>query len=135
MIVKDGEGATKLVEIEIKNAKTEEDAKKCAFKIANSPLVKTMFFGADPNWGRLLASVGASLIEIDPDNIDIYFNKLHYVSKSTIIDVNIENKAHEIMKNNEYKITIDLNVGKKSFSVYTCDLTYEYVKINTDYRT
>jgi len=135
MIVKDGEGATKLVEIEIKNAKTEEDAKKCAFKIANSPLVKTMFFGADPNWGRLLASVGASLIEIDPDNIDIYFNELHYVSKSTIIDVNIENKAHEIMKNNEYKITIDLNVGKKSFSVYTCDLTYEYVKINTDYRT
>ncbi|UOD34974.1 bifunctional glutamate N-acetyltransferase/amino-acid acetyltransferase ArgJ [Deferribacteraceae bacterium V6Fe1] len=135
MIVKDGEGATKLVEIEIKNATTEEDAKKCAFKIANSPLVKTMFFGADPNWGRLLASVGASLIEIDPDNIDIYFNELHYVSKSTIIDVNLENKAHEIMKNSEYKITIDLNVGKKSFSVYTCDLTYEYVKINTDYRT
>jgi len=135
MIVKDGEGATKLVEIEIKNAATEEDAKKCAFKIANSPLVKTMFFGADPNWGRLLASVGASLIEIDPNNIDIYFNDLHYVSKSTIIDVNLENKAHEIMKNREYKITINLNIGDKSFNAYTCDLTYEYVKINTDYRT
>lgn len=135
MIVKDGEGATKLVEIEIKNAKTEEEAKKCAFKVANSPLVKTMFFGADPNWGRLLASVGASLIEIDPDNIDIYFNDLHYISKSTIIDTNLENKAHEIMKNSEYKITVDLNVGDKSFNVYTCDLTYEYVKINTDYRT
>jgi len=135
MIVKDGEGATKLVEIEIKNAATEEDAKKCAFKIANSPLVKTMFFGADPNWGRLLASVGASLIEIDPDNIDIYFNDLHYVSKSTIIDVNLESKVHEVMKNREYKITINLNVGDKSYNAYTCDLTYEYVKINTDYRT
>ncbi|MDK2793295.1 MAG: glutamate N-acetyltransferase / amino-acid N-acetyltransferase [Deferribacteres bacterium] len=135
MIVKDGEGATKLVEIEVKNAKSEEDAKKCAFKIANSPLVKTMFFGADPNWGRLLASVGASLIDIDPDNIDVYFDELHYVTKSAIIDTSLENKAHEIMKKNEYKITIDLNIGNKSFNAFSCDLTYDYVKINTDYRT
>lgn len=135
MIVKDGEGATKLVKIQVKNAKSEEDAKVCAFKVGNSPLVKTMFFGNDPNWGRLLASAGASLIEMDPENIDIYFDDLHYVSSSTIIDVSLESKVHDIMKKDSYTITIDLNYGRSEYSVYTSDLTYDYVKINADYRT
>jgi glutamate N-acetyltransferase/amino-acid N-acetyltransferase len=135
MIVKDGEGATKIVEIEVKNAKMEDDAKKCAFKIANSPLVKTMFFGCDPNWGRLLSSVGSSLIDIDPDNIDIYFDDIFYVKNSTVIDENLEKDVHTIMKSSEYKITIDLNIGNASFNVFTSDLTYEYIKINAEYRT
>lgn len=135
MIVKDGEGATKLVKIQVKNAKSEEDAKVCAFKIGNSPLVKTMFFGNDPNWGRLLASAGASLIEMDPDNIDIYFDDLHYVSASTVIDGSLESKVHNIMKKDSYTITIDLNYGNFEYSIYTSDLTYDYVKINADYRT
>lgn len=135
MIVKDGEGATKLVKIQVKNAKSEEDAKVCAFKVGNSPLVKTMFFGNDPNWGRLLASAGASLIEMDPENIDIYFDDLHYVSCSTIIDLSLESKVHDIMKKDSYTITIDLNYGNFEYSVYTSDLTYDYVKINADYRT
>lgn len=135
MIVKDGEGATKLVKIQVKNAKSEEDAKVCAFKVGNSPLVKTMFFGNDPNWGRLLASAGASLIEMDPENIDIYFDDLHYVSSSTIIDLSLESKVHDIMKKDSYTITIDLNYGRSEYSVYTSDLTYDYVKINADYRT
>lgn len=135
MIVKDGEGATKLVKIEVKNAMSENDAKKCAFKIGNSPLVKTMLFGNDPNWGRLLASAGASLIEMNPDNIDIYFDNLHYVSSSVIIDTDLESKVHEIMKKDSYTITVDLNYGNAHYGVYTSDLTYDYVKINADYRT
>lgn len=136
MIVKDGEGATKLVEIEVKNAKSVEDAKKCAFKVANSLLVKTMFFGCDPNWGRLLASVGASLIDIDPDKIDIYFDNIQYVKNSTIIDENLEKDVCEIMKKSEYKIVIDLNSsGGSSYNVFTSDLTFDYIKINAEYRT
>lgn len=134
-IVLDGEGATKLVHITVKNAKSIEDAKTCAFKIANSPLVKTMFFGSDPNWGRLMASIGASLIDINPDTIDIYFNDLKYVENSSLIDPSLEKKVHDIMLQKEYEIIIDLKIGKDSSSVMTCDFSYDYVKINADYRS
>jgi len=134
-IVLDGEGATKLVNITVKNAKSYDDAKTCAFKIANSPLVKTMFFGSDPNWGRLMASVGASLIEIDPDIIDIYFNDLKYVENSSLIEPSLEKKVHEIMLTKEYNITIDLKIGNSDATVMTCDFSYDYVKINADYRS
>lgn len=134
-IVLDGEGATKLVHITVKNAKSIEDAKTCAFKIANSPLVKTMFFGSDPNWGRLMASIGASLIDINPDTIDIYFNDLKYVENSSLIDPSLEKKVHDIMLQKEYEIIIDLKIGKGSSSVMTCDFSYDYVKINADYRS
>ncbi|MEF3255393.1 MAG: bifunctional glutamate N-acetyltransferase/amino-acid acetyltransferase ArgJ, partial [Deferribacterales bacterium] len=134
-IVMDGEGATKLVHIEITNAKSFEDAKVCAFKIANSPLVKTMFFGADPNWGRLMASVGASLIDIDPERIDIYFNNLKYVENSVLVDPALEKEVHKIMLEREYTIKIDLKVGGESFKVMTSDFSYDYVKINADYRS
>lgn len=134
-IVLDGEGATKLVNITVKNAKTYQDAKNCAFKIANSPLVKTMFFGCDPNWGRILASAGASLIDLNPDTIDIYFDDLKYVENSSILDPSLEKKVHEIMLKKEYDITIDLKMGDASASVMTCDFSYDYVKINADYRS
>jgi len=135
MIVRDGEGATKFVTINIKNAKSYEDAKKCAFKIANSPLCKTMFFGSDPNWGRLMATIGSSLIDFDEDKVDIYFDNLKYVENGLLISEDLEDKAYEIMKKDSFSITIDLKIGTFSKTVYTCDLSYDYVKINADYRT
>lgn len=134
-IVMDGEGATKLVHIQVDNAKSYEDAKRCAFKIANSPLVKTMFFGSDPNWGRLMASIGASLIDINPETVDIYFNDIKYVENSVLIDPSLEKDIHEIMLGREYLIRIDLKIGSQSCRVMTSDFSYDYVKINADYRS
>ncbi|ADD67257.1 arginine biosynthesis bifunctional protein ArgJ [Denitrovibrio acetiphilus DSM 12809] len=135
MIVKDGEGATKFVTIKVKNAQSEADAKKCAFAIANSPLVKTMFYGEDPNWGRLIATVGASGVAAVEEKIDICFDDLAYVKDGIIIDEKLEEKAAKIMKNDEIEITIDLNMGTFGKTVYTCDFSKEYVSINADYRT
>lgn len=134
-IALDGEGASRMITIEVKNAATMEEAKLCASKIANSPLVKTMFTGCDPNWGRLMASAGASGAKFDPNLTDIYFNDLHYVSKGIIIDYALEDKAYEIMKELQYTITIDLHAGSCSTKFYTCDLTQDYIKINADYRS
>ncbi len=134
-IALDGEGASRMITIEVKNAATMEEAKLCASKIANSPLVKTMFTGCDPNWGRLMASAGASGAKFNPEKVDIYFNDLHYVSKGIIIDYALEDKAYEIMKELQYTITIDLNAGNCSTKFYTCDLTQDYIKINADYRS
>lgn len=135
MMGKDGEGATKLVTINVKNAKDDEEARLCASKIANSPLVKTMFAGSDPNWGRLLASAGASGAIFNPEKVEIYFDSLHYVKNGTIIDVALEKEALAIMKKSEYEITIDLHEGGGVAKFYTCDFTADYVKINADYRS
>lgn len=134
-IALDGEGASRMITIEVKNAATVEEAKLCASKIANSPLVKTMFTGCDPNWGRLMSSAGASGAKFDPNMTDIYFNDLHYVEKGIIIDYALEDKAYEIMKELQYTITIDLHAGNCSTKFYTCDLTQDYIKINADYRS
>lgn len=131
----DGEGATKFVKINILGAKSKDDAKLCASKIANSPLVKTMFAGCDPNWGRLMASAGASGADFDQNNVDIFFNNLHYVKNGIIIDTKLEKQVFEIMKNNEYEITINLNAGDSKTFFYTCDFTADYIKINADYRS
>ena len=135
MIAKDGEGATKLVTITVKNAKNYDDARRCAYKIANSPLVKTMFAGCDPNWGRLMASAGASGAVFDPDKTDIFFNNVHYVKNGVIIDYALEKQVYEIMKNAEYDIILDLHAGQSAAKFYTCDFTSDYVKINADYRS
>lgn len=135
MIVKDGEGATKLVTIDVKGAKSEDDARKCAGKIANSPLVKTMFAGCDPNWGRLMSSAGASGAEFDPEKVSIYIDELHYVENGTLIDESLEEKAYKIMKNDAYTITINLYAGSAGATYYTCDLTKAYIEINADYRS
>lgn len=135
MIVKDGEGATKFVTINVKGAASDEDAKKCAFVIANSPLVKTMFNGEDPNWGRLIACVGASGVPCTEEKIDMWFNELAYVKNGVIIDDKLEEKAAKIMKLDEIEITINLNTGKGEKTVYTCDFSKDYVSINADYRS
>ncbi|MDR0453931.1 MAG: bifunctional glutamate N-acetyltransferase/amino-acid acetyltransferase ArgJ [Deferribacteraceae bacterium] len=135
MVVKDGEGATKLITIEITGAKSDTEAKKCALKIANSPLVKTMLSGCDPNWGRILASAGASGAEFDPDKVSVWFGDLLYVKNSLIIDLKLEEKAYEIMKQPKYAIKVDLGAGDSEYVCHTCDMTMDYVKINADYRS
>jgi len=133
MIVRDGEGATKLVEIEVKNAKNERDAEKGAFAIANSLLVKTAIYGNDANWGRIMAALGYSGIAIKEEKTDIYLNGLKIVSKGT--GMGKDKEANERLRSREIKIVIDLHLGKGSAKVLTCDLTEDYVKINAEYRT
>jgi glutamate N-acetyltransferase/amino-acid N-acetyltransferase len=134
MIVKDGEGATKFIEIEVKNALKFEDAKAIAFSIANSLLVKTAIFGEDANWGRIMAAIGNSGVKIEEDKIDIYLGDLKLASSGCGVKFS-EEEARKILKEKEIKIIVDLNLGEESAKVWTCDLTTEYVKINAHYRT
>jgi len=133
LIVKDGEGATKLVEIVVKNARSEEDAEKAALAIANSSLVKTAIYGNDANWGRIMAAAGYSKARFTPESTDIFFNKVQVVKKGVMN--NKDREATEEMKGKELKITVDLHAGKASAKVLTCDLTEDYIRINAEYRT
>ncbi len=136
MILRDGEGANKVVAFEVKNAKTKEDAKKASKALSNSLLVKTALFGEDPNWGRIASTIGASEVVCDEESLKIYYDDLLiYSSNSPILDEKKEKMAYEIMKRDSFKIVCDLGVGKESYTNYGCDLSYEYVKINADYRT
>lgn len=134
MIVKDGEGATKFIEVEVKNALKWEEAKRIAFSVANSLLVKTALFGEDANWGRIMAAIGNSGVKIEEDKIDIYLGDLQLASFGCGVRFSGE-EAKNILKGKEIKIIVDLNLGKESTKVWTCDLTPEYVKINAHYRT
>lgn len=134
LIVKDGEGITKFIEVEVKGAKTFEDAKNAAMAIANSNLVKTAFFGEDVNWGRIMTALGHSKAEINPETIDIYFNQVKVVKNSVAIDFN-ETEVARILEGKEIKVSVDLKSGDKEATVWTCDLSYDYVKINAAYRT
>ncbi|WP_422700326.1 bifunctional glutamate N-acetyltransferase/amino-acid acetyltransferase ArgJ [Dissulfurispira thermophila] len=133
MIVKDGEGATKLVEIEVKNARNEEDAEKGAFAIANSMLVKTAIYGNDANWGRIMAALGYSGIAIKEEKIDIFLNGLKIVNCG--MGMGKDKQANKRLKGKELKIVVDLHLGRYAAKVLTCDLTEDYVKINAEYRT
>lgn len=133
LIVKDGEGATKLIEVEVRNARNEEDAEKGAFAIANSLLVKTAIYGNDANWGRIMAALGCSGIAIKEEKTDIILNGLKIVSSG--IGTGRDREANNLLKNKEIKIAADLNLGKGTAKVLTCDLTEEYVKVNAEYRT
>lgn len=135
-IVRDGEGATKLVAFEVKGAKTQREAEICAKALSQSPLVKTALFGCDPNWGRIASTIGASGIECDPNTLEINFGEICVYSKGKIyFDSLNEEKAARVLKQDSYKISCDIGLGKESFVAYGCDLGYEYVKINADYRT
>lgn len=133
LIVKDGEGATKLIEIEVKGAKSEAEAERAAFAVANSNLVKTAIYGNDPNWGRIMAALGYSGIAIKEEKVDIYFGKVKIVNKG--IGTGRDEKTRKILKEKEIRIIIDLNLGKSSTKVLTCDLTEEYIRENKAYRT
>ena len=133
LIVKDGEGATKFVEIEVKGARTEADAERAAFAVANSNLVKTAVYGNDPNWGRIMAALGYSGIMVKEEKIDIYFGKVKVVNKG--MSTGKDEKASEILKGKEIRIIIDLNLGGSSAKVFTCDLTEQYIIENKAYST
>ena len=134
-VVRDGEGATKFVEIRVKGARTREDAKRAAYAVAHSPLVKTAFFGEDANWGRILSALGHSGVKINPDRIDLFFDKLPVVRNGIGLGGQTEEEAGLVLKNKSFKITIHLHQGKSDFSVFTTDLSIDYVKINGSYRS
>ncbi len=133
MIVKDGEGATKFLTIQVKGARSEEEAEMAARTVANSSLVKTAFFGEDANWGRIIAAVGYSGIDFSPEQTEIFLgNLLVYSGTGLVFD---EAKAKNILQANEIDIIIDLKQGEQDVTVWTCDLSYDYVKINGSYRS
>jgi len=135
-IVKDGEGATKAVAFVVTGAKNDNEAKIVGKNLTNSLLVKTALFGEDPNWGRIASTVGASKVECYEDKLKISFeNVVVYDRGKILFDSETEKKAHEVMKKREFKIYVDLGVGEGSFTAYGCDLSYDYVKINAEYRT
>jgi glutamate N-acetyltransferase / amino-acid N-acetyltransferase len=134
-LIKDGEGATKFIEIDVLGAKNLEDAKRAAYTIAHSPLVKTAFFGEDANWGRILCALGHSGARINPNRIDVSFDKSPIVKNGMGVGARLEGRAAQVIKRRSFKVTIDLHQGKSRFSVLTTDLSLDYVKINASYRS
>ncbi|MDO9516690.1 MAG: bifunctional ornithine acetyltransferase/N-acetylglutamate synthase [Methanosarcinaceae archaeon] len=141
MIARDGEGATKLIEAQVRGAKTENDARIAAKAIIRSPLVKTAVFGKDPNWGRVIAAVGYSGADIDQDKISLAFasgdDVVHLVEHGNIVNssTDVLSSLKSIMAQNEIFIMVDIGLGEQSAIAWGCDLTYDYVRINADYTT
>ena len=134
-IVRDGEGATKFVEVNVTGASSCEDAKRVAKSVANSPLVKTAIAGGDPNWGRIVMAVGKSGAQADRDLLLIRFGELEVASGGEVSEFHSEPLAAEYMKNSEIEISVDLGLGEGSARVWTCDFSYGYVAVNADYRS
>lgn len=134
-LIEDAEGATKFVEIVVKGAPQEDDALKVAFSIAHSPLVKTAFFGQDINWGRVLCAAGYSGVTIDLSRLDLFVNDVPIVRKGCGCGKEAENRATEAMKKRSFVVTLDLHLGGAGVSVFTSDLSYDYVRINGSYRS
>ncbi|WP_417911804.1 bifunctional glutamate N-acetyltransferase/amino-acid acetyltransferase ArgJ [Candidatus Electronema sp. TJ] len=134
-IVRDGEGATKLVTIRIEGAATQEDAVNAARTIANSPLVKTAFFGEDANWGRIIAALGRSGAKFQPERVAIAFDDALLVEYGFGLGKEAEAAATQVLKNKEFTVTVGLGAGAASIEMLTCDLSCDYVKINANYRS
>jgi glutamate N-acetyltransferase/amino-acid N-acetyltransferase len=134
-VVRDGEGATKLVEVRVTGAASDEDAAKVAFSVANSPLVKTAVAGEDPNWGRIVAAVGKSGAEADRDRLMIRFGEILVAEKGWRSPKYREEDGAAYMQQADLLIHVDLGLGRAKRSVWTCDLTARYVEINADYRS
>ncbi|GFP39323.1 MAG: Arginine biosynthesis bifunctional protein ArgJ [Actinobacteria bacterium] len=134
MIVKDGEGATKFLEIRIKGAASQEDARKAAMAVANSNLVKTAFFGEDPNWGRIICALGYSGAELHPNRLDLYFGDEQIVKAGSPLE-HAQEKLRQILKSPEIVVHANLHIGESEAVVWTCDLSYDYVRINSQYHT
>ena len=141
MIARDGEGATKLIEAQVKGAKTEHDARIAAKAIVRSPLVKSAVFGKDPNWGRVIAATGYSGADIDQNIISLAFasddDVVYLVERGNILDssTDVLISLESIMAQDEIVIMVDIGLGEQSAIAWGCDLTYDYVKINADYTT
>lgn len=134
-IVKDGEGATKFVEIRVSGARDDSDAKRAAMAIANSSLVKTAFFGQDANWGRIFAAVGYSGAEVDQSRLKLSFNDVCMARNGIFAGEDAEARGTEVLKQKEFTVSVDLGIGSGTATVYTSDLTHEYININADYRS
>jgi glutamate N-acetyltransferase/amino-acid N-acetyltransferase len=136
MMVADGEGAKKVCAFDIKGAKNNDEAQYIAKYLSNSLLVKTALFGEDPNWGRIASTIGASGCECNPDTLTIKFGDvIVYENGKVYFDKDNELKASKILQENKFSIHCDIGIADGSFIAYGCDLGYEYVKINADYRT
>lgn len=135
MVVEDGEGSTKLVSIDVSGALDDSAAKDIALRIADSPLVKTSFYGMKCNWGRIMAAAGNAQIAIDPGKIDIYYGQIQVVKSGIGLGVEKEIEAEQYLRSKQIRIGVDLNMGKGSSTVWTTDLSPEYVLINADYMT
>lgn len=134
-IVKDGEGATKFVEVRISGATSNADAKRAAMAVANSSLVKTAFFGQDANWGRIFAAVGYSGATVDQSRLSLRFNDVCMAEHGVFSGGDAEARGTEVLKMKEFSVCVDLGLGNGTATVYTSDLSHEYVSINADYRT
>jgi glutamate N-acetyltransferase/amino-acid N-acetyltransferase len=135
LIVKDGEGASKFVTIDVIGAMSKKSAKKIAFSIANSPLVKTAIAGEDANWGRIIMAVGKSGEYADRDKIKIFIGDEQVTNNGMVYKKYSEINATKYLKQDKVNITVDIGVGKGLATVYTCDLTHKYIEINADYRS
>ena len=134
-VAADGEGASKFITISVNKAKDEKDAKKIAFSIANSPLVKTAVAGEDPNWGRIIMAIGKSKVSINLNKLNINLGDIKIVDKGQLLENYSEEDAKRYMRNEKIDFKINLNMGSKNFTVYTMDLTKKYIEINADYRS
>lgn len=134
-IVEDGEGATKLVTVRIDGARDQDGAMSAAQTIANSALVKTAFFGEDANWGRIIAALGRSDCVFNPKKVSIAFDDAVLVENGMVLGGDAEQRASKVLKQKRFTVVVDLHEGMESTEVYTCDFSYDYVKINADYRS
>ena len=134
-VVSDGEGASKFITVNVEKCKNEIDAKKIAFSIANSPLVKTAIAGEDPNWGRIIMAIGKAGPKINLKKLSIKFGNIKIIQDGKLHQSYDEKLAATYMKNENIDLDIEISTGSKSFTAYTMDLTNEYIKINSDYRS
>jgi len=134
-VVRDGEGATKFVEVAITGAENDADARKIGLLIANSPLVKTALAGEDPNWGRIVMAVGKSGAKADRDRLSIRFGDIQVAENGWVSPGYSEAAAARYMTRQELKIGVDLGLGSGRATIWTCDLTHGYITINADYRS
>jgi glutamate N-acetyltransferase/amino-acid N-acetyltransferase len=134
-IVRDGEGRTKVVQIVVRGAKRVREAEQIAFRVAHSPLVKTAFFGQDPNWGRIMAAAGDAGVSFDPQKVSILFDDVMVVEEGVAAPGAGEEEQRRALQQEEFTVVIDLHAGSSQASVLTTDLSYDYVKINASYST
>ena len=135
-IVRDGEGATKFIKVQVEGGKTQAECRKVAYAIAHSPLVKTAFFASDPNLGRILAAVGyAGIDDLDQSGIDLFLDDVHVAIKGGRNPLYREEDGQRVMKQSEITVRVGLGRGDATDTVWTCDFSHEYVTINADYRS
>ena len=135
-VVRDGEGATKFITVRVENAKTRDEARQVAYAVAHSPLVKTAFFASDPNLGRLLAAIGyAGIADLDTDTVEMYLDDVLVAENGGRAASYTEEQGQAVMAKDEITVRIKLHRGQASATVYTCDLSHDYVSINADYRS